>query len=67
MLRRLRIPRIGPDRTFAVGKLGHLGWPGSSPGGWIFLGLHHPAATIRGSGTLSPFFNATSIIRFRAN
>jgi len=32
MLRRLRTPRIGPDRTFADGKIGHLGWPGLIPG-----------------------------------
>jgi len=32
MLRRSRMPRNGPDRTLAVGKLGHLGWPGLIPG-----------------------------------
>jgi hypothetical protein len=31
MLLPLAHPRIGPDRTFAVGKLGHLGWPGFVP------------------------------------
>jgi hypothetical protein len=26
------MPRNGADRTLAVGKLGHLGWPGFIPG-----------------------------------
>jgi len=51
MLRRLRVPRIGPDRTCAAGKPGRLGWPDSSPGppGFCF-GLQHSAASIRGCG-----------------
>src|ERR1700760_990884 len=53
MLRRdALVSAARPDRTFTAGKLGHLDEPALGRRSvWISSGLHHSAATIRGSGT----------------
>jgi hypothetical protein len=43
--------RIGPTGQSLPESLATLGAPVATPAAWIFLGLDHSAATIRGSGT----------------